>query len=633
MAAGGAGPQLGGTRDFDATWASAAARLEAGDYKTALTHLEKVARHRKALGTPNFFAMADVVLIAAKKAAEEGMTAEAADLLDLAEQLAPWHPSVPLARAAISYELDGPSAEQLGLLNRSLGLQLMHLPSRVTLFGRLAAIGLLSILWAVVLFGLLMLARHGSRLAHDTGHLLPPSIRGAPLAVLGIVVLVVAPLSIGVGLVLMALAWCVVLWPYLSMPERIVGAILALLVALTPALNGRFEAALSFPGSAQETAWLCSYGRCTGPRKAALVEETRDGDADPAKVAALALARKRQGSASGKDGSVELFKAKEALKKLKQGGDTSYATLLNDANVRYAYKNVDCSTGGAPPSLREIEELYGEAGKKAPSDGGVEVAYNKGVLLAQSGEPEKSGAALARAMSIDESRVKATRADAGPPSSDPCPRHFNANLSLMDVLPATAPMASEVAAAFKGNGRILAPFGYLLAGIVDGAFMPLLGIVCGGLLLLGAALVSVLRPAYPCSECGRVACGRCRRELRSLDLCERCLYLKIKGAFVDSRDKWLRDRGIAEAADRKRLLTRVASFVVPGSGHMLRGRVIVGALVQWVFLYGLLMVFASDLLIPETELVGRSQLILSLYAGTAAVAAYAVSAIDIVVRD
>ena len=75
----------------------------------------------------------------------------------------------------------------------------------------------MALYWAIFLFGLAMLIRHGKRLAHDFGYILPNAFRGTPFIVLGIAALVVAPLSAGVGLVLMSLAWCVFLFPYLDL--------------------------------------------------------------------------------------------------------------------------------------------------------------------------------------------------------------------------------------------------------------------------------------------------------------------------------------------------------------------------------------------------------------------------------
>ncbi len=624
--------RLGGTAELDAAWTDAISGLKAGDFKAAKAHLKAVVRERKKLGIPNFFAMSDVVLRHASETADKGNSSEAVELVALAEAMAPWNPRVPLVRAELDYANQGlaPSG-QIGWLHRSWALQLDHLPDRMILTGRMYAVGLLSILWAVVLFGLLMLVRHGPRLTHDAGHLLPAALRGPPIAVLGLVLLIVAPLTIGVGLTLMSLTWCVVLWAYLSTPERLVGVTLAILIALTPWLNGCMEAALAYPGTRAETTYECTYGRCNGPRRSALEEANGSGLASPEERRTLALSYKRQGSASGQ--SVLIYKAEQLLSKLIQDGDTSYATALNLANARLARGNLSCRHIGSPPKFEEVTAMYKEAAARIPEDGGVEVAFNQAMLLTQMGLPDKAAAAMKQATDIDRSRVDAWLADVDETEPQLCPDDFNANLVLMDVLPDRDQLRAQLNEGYDGKGRILAPFGYLLAGIVDAAFLPMLGIVCAVLLLLGGVLSKTMRPAYACAQCGRIACGRCRRELRALDLCERCLHLKIKGAFVDSRERWLRDRGISQGRSRRRLLSQILTFLLPGAGHMVRGRILLGVLTQWTFLFAVLYLFSATLLVPDSGLIGDTQLLIGIYATVAAVLAYVVAVVDILVRE
>ncbi len=113
-----------------------------------------------------------------------------------------------------------------------------------------------------------------------------------------------------------------------------------------------------------------------------------------------------------------------------------------------------------------------------------------------------------------------------------------------------------------------------------------------------------VRPAFRCRECERVACGGCRRELRTLDVCERCLFIQIKGGFVDSRDKWIREREIREGAEGRIDRARWATFVLPGFGHLLQGDAIKGAAFLTAFTLLSTYLVAGPLLLPDPGLVG-----------------------------
>ena len=596
------------SREADTAWTIASARLADGDYDTALVHLERLASLQPGLGVRNLFLLSPLVVRAGEAAAVKDDAASADALLAVARRLSPDDPGIDVASAAVRYRLSGPS---IGAMLKDLALatsrQAGHLGSRMLSTGRLASVALLSLFAAVVLFGAAMLVRHGRRLAHDAGHLLPKSWRGPPFAVLGVVLLVVAPLIVGAGLVLMSLAWLVVLWAYLSLGERIVGALLAGVLAFTPALNGAYEAALRTPGSVEEAIYECSRGLCQGVYRDRLALAAGKPAPGAAEKIALGLVKKREGAAH----ATTVLPLNDAVIQLKNAlaiDPTSYAAQVDLANALYTRANRECAESGGDQAngLDEVEKLYAQAVGASPRP--IEAHLGRSLVLRQLGRDAEASKALEDATALSLAETDAWRDAVGRDTGTGCWRGFRGNEVLLDVPPPVAELAGRLSAGVDGGGRILLPFGRLLAGIVDASFFPSVSLTCAFLLLMGGALLKVVRPAWHCAQCGGVACGRCRRELRSLDLCDRCLFVRIQGAFVDPRDKWLRERQTEEARFRRRRVARILTFVLPGLGHLHHGKAVTGAALLVPFLFFTAFGLAAPVLVPDGGLVGSAAL-------------------------
>ena len=624
----GARELLGGTSELDEAWFTAQQHLADSNFDAAFAHLERIAVLRRQLGVPNYFGMADVVLLHAIEAADKGLGAEATTLVDHAGTLAPDSPRVPMVRFEVRLTVDGVSTDAFGDVAEATSLQLSHLSERVLLFGRLAAAGMLAVLWCIVLFGVAMLLRHGSRLAFDLGLILPAAMRGVPFMVLGVVALIGAPLSVGMGLLLMTMAWLVILWPYFALRERIVGAVLAGAVALVPQLNGQYESALLYPASRDEALYRCEYGRCAPPYRARLEAALARNEATVDEMLALALQSKRYGAGTPRKVH-PLNKAVVSMTVARQRGERSYRAAVNKANALFTRAMRECSARGSSvaPKMDEVDSLYRLATELDPSP--VEAEYNRSVMLARLGQQDDADAALGRARALAPERVVVWEAAAAEVElKGGCPKSFNGNVHLVDGLVGVGERADQVRARAAGTGTILVPFGYLLAGIVDASFLPLVGIVVALLLLIGAVFARVLRPAYHCKTCGRVASERIRRELVGLSICERCLFIRIKGSFVDSRDKWLRDRGIQATADLRGVAARVLSFIVPGLGQLVRGHAVRGAVFLVLFVFAGTTLVLSPTLLPDPALVGTAGLGVGILSGVVMAGTYVISAID-----
>ena len=620
---------LGSTRELDDAWSEAAKRLTDGDVPNALVFLAKAAQLRRDLGVPNFFGMSDIVLAQGQRAADAGRSAEASALVEVADALAPDSPRPPVARARIALT-GGDMSLGRAIVDLTAGLarHARDLQSLIVLRGRIGAACMLAVYVTLVLFTLVMVSRHGTRLLHAVSHLLPPPVRGAPFGMVAAVFLVVGPLSVGTGLVLLSFLWLILLWLYLTTTERVVAAALGGLVALTPALNREYAVALAYPGSVEQALYECTRGRCPPAHEARIEEHVDSGRFGADEKLTLGLIRKREG-ALGRGKIYALHDAVRYMKAALERAPQSYRAHVGLASVlviRGAQECADKGRPGAPPELTEADALLAEAQRLQPN--GVEAHYDRSVVLALLGKAEAAGAAHAEAERTDPARVTAWDASAGTEALVAgCPKTFAGNRRLMDALPPPAELRQRIAAQVDGSGAILVPFGQLLAGIVDARFMPLVGLACAGLLLLGIPIVRTLRPAFRCAECGRVACPRCRRELRHLDLCERCLFVRIKGAFVDSRDQWLSTRGREQSRTSRRKVARIAGLLVPGLGLLLRGRALAGATYLGLSLGLVSLALMGPVLVPELSVGASAWLSVVVFCGLCALIVYIAAAL------
>lgn len=595
---------LGGTESLDMAWYGGIDALRRNDLGSARVHLGRVVEERRRLGAANFFAMSNALLREARRVWADGRREDGLALVELAGEVAPANPRVPLVSLELRFERSGPQWSMAGDLFRALKAHTRHLGVQVMLTGRWSAATMCALYWIVFLFGVAMLMRHGRRLSHDGGHLLPKSIRGGPLALLGLAGLVVAPLSVGVGLVLMSLAWCVVLWPYLSGRERIVGILFALSVAATPLLNGTYGRALEYPGSEGEALYECFYGRCSIPAVQRLTIAASEDGFTAREGMALGLPLKRYAAADGKH-LLPLYDAARQLRGALASDEGSYGAAVGLANALVVSAWRQCRETGMPVRYLEADELYQRA--QGLSDDPIEAEYNRSILLSWAGRPEDSRELLQQARSRDNRRISPTWLQYQALGEKPCPDGFNANIHLLDVVPPMdelLPGTRDRIAA--GSGPILLPMRYLMAGIVDGSFMVIVGLTCALILLVGAVIVRKMRPAFHCVECQTVACGRCRRELRDLHICEDCLFRRIKGGFMSSRDKWLLDRGVELSRDRRRTVGRWLTFVAPGFGHLLMGRTFRGAIFLSLILVGACYAWLGEWLLPDPALAGAT---------------------------
>lgn len=112
--------------------------------------------------------------------------------------------------------------------------------------------------------------------------------------------------------------------------------------------------------------------------------------------------------------------------------------------------------------------------------------------------------------------------------------------------------------------------------------------------VLGAALTIVLigwmslvrggTRAQMCVRCGEAFCGRCKRELGARECCAQCIHLFVKKEAIASDVRARKIMQVESFVRGWRRRVRLATLLLPGSGHMLAGSTLTGALLLLAWL-------------------------------------------------
>jgi len=129
------------------------------------------------------------------------------------------------------------------------------------------------------------------------------------------------------------------------------------------------------------------------------------------------------------------------------------------------------------------------------------------------------------------------------------------------------------------------------------------------LIAVGLMLVFVLLPgrlrhtAYRCRKCGTILCNRCERELVVGQICSQCYGSLLKLAELDVKERVARILSIYDQQKKRRDIMKILSFVLPGSSHIYAGKILVGLLILWPFLFCAIFPIINAFFFPGSSLI------------------------------
>lgn len=562
------------------SWAIVQALLDKEDYGEALVQLERLYEVQLDHGAPNLFSAGVAIVRAALAAEESGDKEIAVRLAKAAQRIAPDLPVARFALARVYFDRDKLSVGPIfGEATGGLSRMWAFLPERMqTTANALAVVGL-AFLAAAFLFGLFVFARYFRLIAHDLMHIFPKGVSELQ-SLFFTVLLLLFPVVFGVGLVYLLLFWLFAFWIYMKLRERAIAILVLLGVGAAPWVSQKAVSAVEYFGSVDDAIYSCSYGLC-GPVELSRLEEAAGAptavkeDARPDVLNALGTYHRRLASLD----LAQILPADQYLSAALERRATDPAVLTGLGNLRVVSAVQACRVSGesvADPLFAEADGFYDRA--LASNSDYLPALYNRSILLRRSNQGDEAARLYQRAQTLDADEIYHFEKEVSRSAAvDRCPTAFNVNRQLMDpLLPVNAIAANRDRYEGASIHAFFVPYGGLMVGRIGHRALTVFAIVT----LLAMVVISLLRRAIQqsryCTHCGRVACAKCRHELADLDICDACLYFRIKGSFVDPKDLWFRERRIQVNESIRRKVMRGITFLLPGCGHLYRGLTIRG---------------------------------------------------------
>ncbi|MEE2779510.1 MAG: hypothetical protein VYE15_03230 [Myxococcota bacterium] len=571
---------------LSSAWSEVRSDLERKAWTEAMGRLPHLVEMRDDLGYPSLEPMSAVLLHAARSAADHGALEGAHTLAEAAATLSPAMASPHVATAAYSFARSPFSlTPQLQGL-RSAGERLADdLPSSLVFYGNGLMAVMLIVLGILGLYGLAMLARYRRLIASDLRRILPRGVSELQ-ALLLVAALSIAPALAGLGLVVTAVVWLVLSAPFQNYVERLITG--GLLVAITafPTLADHVVRTVHYPMTPDATIARCLNGPCAPDDQARLKSWAETGVLPYETYFTLATIALRDS-----DRSLERLAETQGLAEKALEAELNPAALTLMGNIMYRSSLDHCpETGTVPPGslpeMMKVQEeavaLWMEAARRAPQD--IAPLYNAHAVLRQMNDHEGAEPLQARILALDTWGVVAWNKEVAQENNTlPCRLLEHPNRHLMPPPSQTSRLFSNVISYPVAHDGLIVPLPGLVAGRFGSASLGLAG-PAGVLLLALLWLVAVLiRPSSICKNCEGVARPGTSLEVPDGSICESCLLQEMRKGTMDARDQWQKERSRQSELWHIRWRVRVATWGLPGFGHLLRGAPVRGCLLLVAF--------------------------------------------------
>ena len=91
--------------------------------------------------------------------------------------------------------------------------------------------------------------------------------------------------------------------------------------------------------------------------------------------------------------------------------------------------------------------------------------------------------------------------------------------------------------------------------------------------------------AYRCTRCGKILCSRCEKHILWGHMCLQCYRSMVRIEELDAKERIARLLAVYEHRQKRRSVTKVSSFLLPGVSQIYAGKVLQGFLFLWPFIF------------------------------------------------
>jgi len=552
-------------------WPQATAAADTSDVDLAIKKTNELVETGKSYGVRTYPLYASAAAALASQADKANAKDVAAWASKAALQLDPKSPAVAFALA------DRAAAQKnwaAALQSNFRGFTNVFLTYRTRLLSQADLVICLALAFALTaaVFAISLFIRYGRAMAHDFRETLGQSFRGGSVTVLAFALLFL-PLFVWLGPVWLAFYWLIIFFGYAGILERVMIAIVCLIVALLP---------IALDLAANWTAGVDS----------------------PIVMSAI--------------GSAEKSYQPEALRRMQE----LVGLIPDNADLQLLLGNLQLQDGNEPQAsvhYRRSAELRDSAGahvnignlhfldndfsaaiteydRAQQLDPKLAIAfYNHSVASGEVYKFDEQGQQIERAKALDRSGIERLL-------SNPPPQKI-----VMYHPP--IPNAWDLAAMIAKRGTARSIFGnYSYFDPVTSAINP---VTIGALVTIIIAVLLWMRRRHrgyagQCIKCGRTFCHRCKSARESATYCTQCIhiYLKRDGVSLDTKRSKLEE--VSDYHTGMATRNRIFATFIPGSAQLIEGRTIAGLLGVFIFLFFVSIAVLTGRLAPAIGPVAES---------------------------
>lgn len=543
--------------EMEKAWLAHREFLDRGDWERSRAELEKVYQGKLDQGIRNHYSYAVALIRESQKAAEKGMGVAASELLNYAEGMAPDFSEVPRARAgwlgSQVFSSFGNSTQSAWSALRGIYLSYVNPDEAFPRLANLTFWVLSSFFLTFAVFSITLFVRHYFFFTHHLKHLIRLQMSSVPMLFLSFLFLF-SPFFLGLGWMWLFALWILAFWTYGGRADRAAALILLGILLLFPA-GVRFHASLfhSLTGNGVPEILRAHKGAWNDELYQKLLQMNKGTPGDSDVLMAVGLVEKRMG------------KYAEAEQRFSQGIQLAPtpAAFNNLGNVFLVTNRLD-----------QAMDAYLQAARLDPSR--AEAYYNLGQAYLLKLRMKEAEAEFQRAKALDPGKISHHTSIASK----------NPNRMVMDQVLDPAQVWGRVLISNGESDKIARSLWDLFwKGIPlehgERAMAALLGLLV--LVHLGTRKIPVIRH---CERCGGLICPLCTPFRGSGIQCVPCQTAFTAHTTADPDVVRKKRAEVARHQTRAHVLPQRLSWVLPGVGHLMRGRSIEG--IVYLFILALL---------------------------------------------
>lgn len=541
--------------EIERAWFAHREFLDQGDWERSRAELEKVYQWKLDQGVRNHYAYALALIRESQKAAEKENGVVPSELLNYAERMAPDFSEVHRARAgwlgSQIFSSLGNATQSAWSWFRGIFLSFFNQEEALPRLANLTSWVLLSFFLTFAGFSISRFFRHYFSFTHHLRHLIRLRISSIPMMILSFLFLFF-PVFLGLGWMWLFVLWILAFWTYGGRADRVPTLVLLGLLLLLPA-GVRFHASLfhSLTGNGVPEILQANTGAWNEELYQKLLQMNKENPQDADVLMAVGLVEKRMG------------KYAEAEERFSQGAQrTPTSSAFNNlGNVFLVTNRLDLAM-----------EAYQQAARLDPSR--AETYYNLGQAYLLKLRMKEAEAEFQRAKGLHPPKISYHTSIASK----------NPNRVVIDRTLDPVQVWKKVLTSNPESDKIAQSLWiFIWKGIPlehgEMAMAALLGLLA--LVHLGSRKISLIRH---CERCGGLICPLCTPFKGSGTQCVPCQNAFAANTTADPDVVRKKRAEVARYQTSVHALPQRLSWVLPGVGHLMRGRSMEGIVYLFILI-------------------------------------------------